>query len=480
MVIKTDPVPKYNNPFEFDILMMEPVHHMMMKGIRIDQEKKKEFQQREIDAWYGDQAFLDKVVGMKENDTFNVESKKLVPWYLYTHLGLPRRTKKNKQTGKITLRSDEAALRAIMAECRDKVDTLKTDSAKQRWMRGYVVCSYILKVRSRRTRISRYLGMKIEKGQLKGPKPFEDEDGRLRGTVSVGGTETARFSHSKTPWGTGINMATNPREVRGMYIPDDGKIMIEFDLNRGESWVYAHLSQDPELLRIHHDGLDFHSETAATISSVFGEPREVEWIIEHKHGDGYRIRYLGKRTNHATSYRMKAFKGAEMINAEAEETGITVTVREFNKARNLWLQRYHYIPEHWWKEIERQLERTKTMVTPYGRIHQFHDFWGEELFKAATAYVPQSTSVDYINRGLLRVYHKFVKPRAWGLDLLAQSHDSILVQVNEDDVDEAIPEIASTLESKLVINNIEFTIPVEAKYGTSWADEDCKDYKLAA
>ena len=126
------------------------------------------------------------------------------------------------------------------------------------------------------------------------------------------------------------------------------------------------------------------------------------------------------------------------------------------------------------------MERTKTMVTPYNRIHQFHDFWGEELFKSATAYVPQSTSVDYLNRGFLRVYHKFVKPGAWGLDILAQSHDSILVQFNEDAIDEAIPEIAATIESKLVINDIEFTIPVEAKYGTSWADEDCKDYKLAA
>jgi len=321
--------------------------------------------------------------------------------------------------------------------------------------------------------------MQIKKGTLAGEVPLEDEDGRIRGTISVGGTETGRFSHSKTLWDTGVNLATIPRKLRSMFIADDGYELAELDLNRGESWVYAHLSQDPELLRIHLDGLDFHAETAATISSAFGEKDlSVDWIIEHKDDEAYKIRYLAKRVNHASSYRMKAFKGAESVNKEADETGIVVSVSEFNAARKLWLERYEYVPNVWWPSIESELDRTRTMVTPYGRVHQFHDRWGEELFKAATAYVPQSTSVDYLNRGFLKVYHQFVKPGAWGLKILAQTHDSLLIQYKLGCRDECLNEVARAMTSTLVINDREFSIPVEPQYGQSWGST--KTFKLSA
>ena len=470
--------PKFSNPFEFDQLMLEPVHAMMANGIRVDQEKKHQLREETIDKWNREQDLLDDIVGVPESRSFNVSSHKQVAGFLYGHLGMPKRTRKDRKTGKTRLRTDEDALRAMLAECRDKVNTLKTDSAKSRWMQAALTCFYTLRVRGVRKKISSYLGMRIKDGRLKGERPFEDDDGKIRGTISVGGTETGRFSHSKTLWGTGINLATVPRELRCMYIADDGYEIAEFDLNRGESWVYAHLSEDPELLRIHLDGLDFHSETAATISVAFGDPLSVDWIIEHKHGSAYKIRYLGKKTNHASSYRMGAFKGAETINEEADETGITVTVREFRKAQDLWLSRYHYVKELWWPSIEAQLNKDRTMRTPYGRVHQFHDAWGEELFKSATAYVPQSTSVDYLNRGFLRVHHRFVKTGAWGLQVLAQSHDSILVQYLAQHRHEAIPEISNALASTLTIKGRKFTIPIEASYGPSWGETT--EYKLAA
>lgn len=452
-------VPTWNNPYEFDLLMLEPVHEMMATGIRIDQEVKAELQQKAVDEWKTDQESLNKVAGFD----LNVDSSKQCCDLLYKDLGLPKRFKKKKLT------SDEAALRSLMAECRYRVDELKTTEARTRWMQGALICYYTLRVRGIRKQISSFLGLSVEKGVLSGETTFEDLDGRIRGTISVGGTETARFSHSKTLWDTGINLATNPRKLRRMYIPDDGYEMAEFDLNRGESWIYAHLSQDPELLRIHTNGDDFHAETASAISVAFGEPLEVSWIIEHKEGGAYKIRYLGKRINHASSYRMGPFKGAEVINGEAEDTGITVTVSEFRKAQDLWKQKY-FMVEQWWKEIESELDKTRTLQTPYGRVHQFHDKWGESLFKSATAYVPQSTSVDYLNRGFLRTYHRYQKPGAWGLKILAQTHDSILVQYRIADRAEAIPAIVEALTDSLIIKGRQFSIPIEPNAGPSWGE----------
>jgi DNA polymerase I-like protein with 3'-5' exonuclease and polymerase domains len=255
-----------------------------------------------------------------------------------------------------------------------------------------------------------------------------------------------------------------------MYVPDEGFEFAEFDLNRGESWIYAHLSEDPELLRIHLEGLDFHAETASAISGEFdSEPRAVDWIIEHKKDTAFRLRYLGKRVNHASSYRMRAFKGAEVVNKEADETGVTVTSSEYNKAHEIWLAKYWAVPGKWWPEIEDQLGKDRTMRTPYGRQLEFHDRWGDKLFRDATAYVPQSTSVDYINRGFLRVFHEFVRTGAWGLSVLAQTHDSILCQYRTQDRDEAVPAIAHALgDRELTIKGRTFRIPIEASIGDSW------------
>ena len=451
-------IPSFSNPFEFDMLMLEPVHEMMNTGIRIDQKEKKRLQEETIEEWNTTQKLLNRITSRY----LNVSSGPQVISVIYKELGMPKKYKKKKLT------TNEDALRSIMAECKHKVDTLSQEGAKDRWREGYIVCHQILKIRGLRKQISSYLGLHIDKGELAGPSNFEDEDGRIRGTISVGGTETARFTHSKTLWGTGINLATVPRKLRSMFIPDDEYEFAEFDLNRGESWVYAHLSEDPELLRIHTEGLDFHAETASVISSAFGGTLSVDWIVQNKEDGAYKIRYVGKKTNHATSYRMGAFKGAATVNEEAEETKVTVTVAQFTEARNLWLEKYFMIENSWWPEIERTLGDTRTLTTPYGRIHQFHDAWGESLFKSATAYVPQSTSVDYLNRGYLKTYHLFEKVGAWGLKVLAQTHDSILVQYLAKHRDEVIPSILDVLPSKLVIKNREFTIPVEASVGTSW------------
>ena len=460
--------PTFSNPYQFDMLMLEPVHAMMHKGIKIDQEEKKRLQDEALSGWKKDQDTLDGVIGLVDKHgeplSFNVSSTKWVPHYLYSDLGLPPRKRKGKSI------ADDAALRSLMAECSEKVSSLKQEGAKRRWMEGFIACRLILNIRGRRKQISSFLGLSITKGVLDGTAPFEDDDGRIRGTVSVGGTKTARFSHSKTLWGTGINLATVPRKLRSMFVPDDGYEFIEFDLERGESWVYAHLSEDPELLRIHLQGLDFHSETAAAISSVFGSPLDLSWIIENRKDRAYKIRFLGKKINFAVAYRMTPFMGAITVNAEADETGITITTSKFAEGMEIWKAKYFMIESNWWNEIEAQLKSTRTLRTPYGREHMFHDRINKETLNSATAYVPQSTSVDYLNRGWLKVHHDYQEKGAWDMSVLAQTHDSILVQLKEGNRDEAIPAINSLMKSELTIKDRTFTIPVEGSAGPNWKD----------
>lgn len=470
----------FENPMAFDMALQEPVFAMMRRGILIDSGKREQFSEEYNERKDKLQSDLNRVVG----HTLNTSSHPQMVNWLYEEMRLPKRTKKKKIT------ADEDALRSLLALSANKMQKARTETDRVKYMRAYMGIMLALKLRTTRKNLESYIdGAKPKNKAERGMDKLVDKDGRMRTLLAVGGTETGRFSASKTLWNTGCNLQTIPHNLRIMYVADEGKELAEFDLNRGESWVYAHLSQDPELMRIHRSMGDFHSETAVAIGSAFGgkyrsvdeikRDLKAERFIDGKPNPvyikAYRIRYLGKKNNHANAYQMGPFRAAEVINEEADETGITVTVAESKQAQELWRHKYHVVPD-WWDWIERKLGEDRVMTTPYGRTRQFFGYWNDQLLKEATAYVPQSTSVDYLNLGMLRVWRELVLPGAFGLELLHQNHDSILVQYDKERRDEVIPEVASRLLSKLVIRDIEFTIPVEASYGPNW--EEIKEYDL--
>lgn len=440
-------------PFQFDMQLQAPVFYMMRRGIRVNQALRSQLSETYQEDWDKAQVSLNYLAGRP----INVSSPgHILGKYLYNELGCPVRRKDKSIT------CDEDALRASMAFVSDKMTKLKQPDAKDRWLRALLSIKLILKIRETRKLKQSYLDVEL------------DHDGRARCTISVGGTETMRFAHSKTLWDTGLNLATVPHKLRTIFIPDDGYELAEFDLNRGESWVYTYLSLDPELLRIHTSGGDFHSETAAAIQSAFGgkglSADEIKRLAKAGDQFGYKIRYLGKKVNHASAYRMGPFRAAEVVNEEVDDTGITVVPAQMKKAQALWKAKYFGI-QGWWDGIDKQLEESRTLTTPYGRQRQFFGFMDDHLKKSATAQVPQSTSVDYLNRGMLRVYKELVEPRVLGIELLHQNHDSILVQYPVRFRDEVHPEITDRLMLESVrINNHDVTIPVEGMFGQNWGD----------
>ena len=64
--------------------------------------------------------------------------------------------------------------------------------------------------------------------------------------------------------------------IRSAFLPSqDNRVLTICDYDTAEVWVAAHLSQDPELLRIFAEGLDMHSMTAA---GIFGYKSYEEFI----------------------------------------------------------------------------------------------------------------------------------------------------------------------------------------------------------
>ncbi len=256
-------------------------------------------------------------------------------------------------------------------------------------------------------------------------------------------------------------------KVRSMIIAAPGNVLIQYDLKQAESWVVAHLANEEKMKHaLKYD--DIHMVTACEAFYPFYKKKREEITDEY--------RYPAKQFNHATSYRMGAQRAMELINKQSPETGITISLADAKILHELWMSFYNL--SVWWSDIERELDKTRTLVTPYGRIRTFFDPWGQELFKKATAHVPQSTVSDHnkgaihpklkVLGGLREVHHRYV---AKGVcSIINEGHDSIVIECPLSSKDALVPEVKSLMERPLLINDEEFTIPVEVEVGERWGE----------
>lgn len=280
--------------------------------------------------------------------------------------------------------------------------------------------------------------------------------------------------------------------IRSMFLAPKGKVLVAADLSQAESWIVAYLAKERNM-QYSLNQSDIHTDSAAALFHTDNYCQH-NWT---KKGDEYHCqtcalvivktaRYIGKRYNHASAYRMKPPRAAQVINKDSDKPPfVTVTLSESKQFSERWHTRYNL--KVWWSEIEQKLNETRSLTTCYGRKRVFFAAWGEELFREATAYEPQSTVADHFNGaihpelgipgGLLYIYEKYVVPYS-DRKIINQSHDSFIAEVPAADGEEFCQLSMKALRRPLVINGCEFTIPVDGEIGERWGELEPR--KLAA
>lgn len=255
-------------------------------------------------------------------------------------------------------------------------------------------------------------------------------------------------------------------KLRSMLTSGKGKVLIACDFKQGETWVVAHKANEQKMMESLHNG-DIHTETAA--NALF----HVSLLEVSKD-----MRYLGKRFNHASSYRMGYERAAQVINKDSDKPPyISVSLREAREYSEAWLS--YYSLQSWWDGIVAQLNTNRTLTNTYGRRMVFNGNWNEQLHKAATAWEPQSTLADHANGvihpelgvtgGFLEVYKQLVKKEKAG-KIVNQSHDSIVFETEIQSMSEMVERIPLLLRRPLVVNGYEFIIPVDVETGERYGE----------
>jgi hypothetical protein len=286
---------------------------------------------------------------------------------------------------------------------------------------------------------------------------------------NVAGTLTGRRSSRRHTFGFGNNAQNVPKhsDIAQLYRKcltcRPGNIFLMVDQISAEDWPVSALSGNTKALEELRGGIvDRHSKLA---SAIFGMripgKNEPDW--DSSKYDEYR--YLGKKVRHATNYDMK---GSRMTDALAQE-GKSYSEAQCNLLIAAAAASDPSIRGVFHKYIQDTINRTRTLVTPFGRERTFlgarPNDSNSTLFKEAYAYIPQSTVGDNTGFALLSLCTTYPETRGY---IVQEGHDSIVQDVPED-VETVYKMLLRTCKAFdrtiRFYNGIEVNIPIEAEVG---------------
>ena len=273
-------------------------------------------------------------------------------------------------------------------------------------------------------------------------------DGRIRTTFQNLVTATGRLSSTEP------NLQNIPvrndlgAEIRKMFIPRSGCVLVDADYSQIELRVLAHIADDKAMQDAFISGLDVHTVTAA---QVFGVPAEEVTPLQRRHA---------KAVNFGIVYGISEFSLAEDIGVSRWEAKDYI---------DNYLAHYAGVRAYMKQVVDEARERGYT-ETLYGRrryipelkASNFNIRSGAERMTLNTPI--QGTAADLIKLAMIRVENALNEhfPDA---ELLLQVHDELIVECPEGIAADVAALVSSQMQA---VAALKVPLQAEAKWGRSW------------
>ena len=306
-----------------------------------------------------------------------------------------------------------------------------------------------------------------------------DNDNRMRFSYNISGTNTGRFSSNKNVFGGGTNGQNITDELRRIFISGKGKKFAYLDLEQAESRVVAYLAGDEAYIRACEDG-DLHTAVAADVwpdldwqrtraGEVDSSLPENRTLAEQKFWRHWSRRDLSKRGGHLTNYVGQPHSNAKALN---------ITIELMSRFQRAYMTKFAGIPRMH-MDTARTLQTESAITTPLGRKRIFFGrAEQDDILRKGVAYGPQSSVADILDLGMWRIW-KLMRQE---VQLLAQLHDAILFEYDDDpETEAAVLGRAATLMTIPVrvtdtrlrgARTRQMVIPVDIVVGWNWAKYD--------
>jgi len=276
------------------------------------------------------------------------------------------------------------------------------------------------------------------------------EDGRIHTTFQNLVTATGRLS-STEPNLQNIPVRTDlGAEIRKMFIPKPGCVLVDADYSQIELRVLSHIAQDKAMQDAFINGLDIHTATA---SQVFGVPAEQVTPLQRRHA---------KAVNFGIVYGISEFSLAEDIGVSRYEAKAYI---------ESYLANYQGVRAYM-KQVVADARECGYTQTIYGRRRSIPELKSTNFMvrqgaeRIALNTPIQGTAADLIKMAMIAV-DKALTQSYPDAKLLLQVHDELIVECPEE-----IAEPVAALVSAQMQQVAQLTIPLvaEAKWGKSWFD----------
>jgi len=301
-----------------------------------------------------------------------------------------------------------------------------------------------------------------------------DESSVIRSSMSPGGTETGRFSHSETFLEKSTNLANLPKKtasadplynVRECIIPHPGRVLWKADYSQAEARWCAWLANDRKRIEMYERGIDQYRYFVSVLK--WGREDRMDEVTKLERN------VIGKVGILAGQYKVSWLTLQQNVNAETDLHGISIDAATAKKMEALWPELF---PDtvRWWHEVEEEVLTKGYLVNPFGRKRYFFGRRDTEqaraaLVREAIAFGPQSANADCLNRALRTLYEEH-DPH--DLRILLQVHDEIVGDCRPQDVLKVAQIVTSVMERPVHLpDGRVLTIPAEfAISSRSWAD----------
>ncbi len=272
------------------------------------------------------------------------------------------------------------------------------------------------------------------------------KDSRLHTTYSQTIAATGRLS-SLNPNLQNIPIKTElGNEVRKAFIADKGNVLLSLDYSQIELRIAASLANEPEMIKIFKDNIDFHTATAARIFGV-----DADKVTPAQRRDA-------KTINFSVLYGVSAF-------------GLSSRSQMSHEEASQHIKGYFSVFSKLKKYIDDTINQTKQdgyIRTATGRLRNFPEILASNFAvrsgaeRAAFNTPIQSLAADVIKLSMIQIEKDMPEVK-----MLLSVHDELVFEVEKDKAEKYAKELKKIMES---VYELKVPLVVEAKVGLNWAE----------
>ncbi len=274
------------------------------------------------------------------------------------------------------------------------------------------------------------------------------EDGRIHGRFHQTIAATGRISS------TDPNLQNIPirmelgRQIRKVFIPEEGYVFLDADYSQIELRVLAHMSGDERLINAYKEAKDIHRITA---SEVFHVPFEEVTPAQ---------RSSAKAVNFGIVYGISSFGLGQDLN---------ITRKEAERYIEKYFETYPKVKSYL-DHLVAEAKSTGYSTTLFGRRRPIPELsnsnfmlrqFGERVAMNAPI---QGTAADIIKIAMIRVNER-LKAEHFKSRLILQIHDELLVEACKDEVEKVARIMVEEMQGAA---ELDIVLEAEVNEGNNW------------